>query len=343
MNSRLCRFRHPVLTHVQSITTNKKKKSLYPPSAILTTAAGPSPKILDGITDAARCSQHPQNTVNFFQPFFGAGPREPGWKVAIGTDKVQLEGSVETGQVEDEIDLEFRTRSDGVQYRMEYEREAGDTETEYDIRFRCYALVEYIPAASTSALNVSTSTVVKTVLFNDNWSHFVGVTTSDPMTFTTTWTGSAGLTVLARFHVAKVKLTDANNIILTPNGVKVDFEVHNFPYQDRTNQSQLPLVCTTASSVEIDTDDDDDDDDNEYNSFQFYTTKEAAVKVGLDWVPTDEADESTVAVHSSDLVALSASDRDLDEELDDDKEYRIYYSFTAKQPKHIVWDPQTAV
>eukprot|EP00808_Paulinella_micropora_P012129 g23307.t1 len=158
------------------------------------------------------------------------------------------------------------TRSDGVQYRLEYEREAGDTETEYDIRFRCHALVEYIPAASTSAFNASTSTVVKTVPFNDNWSNFVGVTTSDPMTFTT-WTGSASLNVLARFHVTQ-KLTDANNLTLTPNGVKVDYEVHNFPYQDGTNQSQLALVCTTASSVETDTDDSDDDD--EYNGFQFY-------------------------------------------------------------------------
>eukprot|EP00808_Paulinella_micropora_P004969 g36749.t1 len=35
MNSRSCRFRHPVLTHVHSITTNKKKKPFHQPQFLV--------------------------------------------------------------------------------------------------------------------------------------------------------------------------------------------------------------------------------------------------------------------------------------------------------------------
>jgi hypothetical protein len=126
-----------------------------------------------------------------------------------------------------------------------------------------------------------------------------------------------------------------NNAMLTPNSLKVDVKISNFPYTSETSSLALKTKIKTETETEV-----EEDTDEEGVGF---ASNEAQVKLGVvgesqgffSWAENATADGSEIDVLSSSLQEVAVDDEDHDE--------KLYFSFVAVNASDIVWDPKVGV
>ena len=144
------------------------------------------------------------------------------------------------------------------------------------------------------------------------------------------------------FKVAS-SLLELNNTVLTPNSMKLDVEINNFPYNATGSSLALKAKIETKFQQEI--------RDNTTEEQLGLKSNESEVFIGSEmdeaqgyysWAETALADNQTISVHNSPLVDISNEETDLNV-TEGERSFRTFFSFLANDSLNIFWDPTFAV
>jgi hypothetical protein len=269
-------------------------------------------------------------------------------KIEFDNNEVEIEAEVEkknattSTEREDKLKWQFKTRSEslpkgGMEFKFSYsvEQETATTESEAEITFRV-RVGKIIEFTNTTLYNKVSSAVVQEYAMTQ-WGDFTQTQNGGIYIFQATTTDGV-VSIIARISPTAVMDTDAT--ALSPDAVKVDIKVENFPYQSST--SKLCMVGQLKSKLEVeaeidddrrrlgetrrlDTDDDEDDFEIENPQLaQLRTSASEAIPVGrFDWKKTIKGDDKHYAVKTSQEQTTEAGDDDEPNE----KNYMMYWTF----------------
>ncbi|MHA2030092.1 MAG: hypothetical protein ACW99A_03370 [Candidatus Kariarchaeaceae archaeon] len=253
--------------------------------------------------------------------------------------KFEIESELKFGESKDEIEISFKVE-DEAEIEFEYKIEAGSTESElkYEIEFQ--KIIEYVDIGVVGNGYQKGEEVSEYDIEDVAWNPILYTTEVVDVTGANinviTAETSDGVLVLV-MKIAESLLDLENGVTLSPNSLKIDVEIHNFPYN--TTGSSLAIKSKLKSETEFKV---EDDTTEEGTGFAF---DESQVSIGLgffSWAETAVADGNVISVVSSTLEATTEEEQDEDK-LETEIEQKIFFSFNASDAKDIVWDPKVGV
>lgn len=82
------------------------------------------------------------------------------FKFTVQPEKIEVEVKLENGKQESKLKHKILATDSGVEFRVAYEQESGDTESELRLRVRLFELVEYIPDGTPGYQNEGVSNAI---------------------------------------------------------------------------------------------------------------------------------------------------------------------------------------
>jgi len=164
--------------------------------------------------------------------------------------------------------------------------------------------------------------------------------TGDDIIYTFTATTSDNIFSVI-FKISGSVLDLENNLTLTPNSVKIDVEIHDFPYTTTGSSLALWTYLNTKFKQEV--------RGETHEESEGFANHESEIQIGLpsdetqgffSWVETADADGKTIDVLNTPLEDRTSSEGGL---LPEEKSTRVYYSFLTTDAVDIVWDPKVGV
>ena len=215
-----------------------------------------------------------------------------------------------------------------LKIEYEFETETGVLETETQIRFRPQELIEFVDTDGNGKLS-SGEWRYNTTLKDDGWRDLMCVAPAVGATIKKYTCDAVHTTLDLTFRFTLTNVPIALNITGTtpvnPAVMKVDMLLHNFPYRV-SGPSRLALVTRATAKTTQEPRDDDSGSGTEEEVVAFG-------KVGVfAWVKKASNGNASVPIFSSPVV--------LKDNVGDEGEYDITFSFGADKPSHLVWDPQ---
>ncbi len=129
---------------------------------------------------------------------------------------------------------------------------------------------------------------------------------------------------------------------LTPNSLKIDIVIENFPYTATDSSLALESRLKTKFHKEVESDTDEE--------AAGFTSGESAVSFGesgfFSWADTADADGTTINVVTSTILELEDDDDEDEKEEGDEEtetEEKMFFSFVTKGAAKIYWDPRVGV
>jgi len=210
---------------------------------------------------------------------------------------------------------------------LHYSAQSGVNKTEMHFQFQLYQIVEF-PSSNPNIIYDITSKAISTWPSpnqHQKWTDWSGETEIIDGVILRKWTKSDGV-VTVRCSIAEAIIKNAN-MNVGPNHVKIDIEIHNYPYQ-QPNGTRLGLYSTVQSKTKVRS-----HDKGQHN---FIFNDETGLPSGmLAWVPEISIDNTSA---TAPVVALSYQDN---------ANWEIYYTFVTPQdqihPADIVWDPSVGL
>jgi len=129
------------------------------------------------------------------------------------------------------------------------------------------------------------------------------------------------------------------------NTVKIDIEIHNFPFLKETG-TRLGMLANVETEIEVESekDDDNDDDDNNDNddddasSLNIKPPSTTGAFGKFAWA--DEAEGNANKTYKVVAKAIRVPPEDDD---DNEAEFQLYFTFMTPRDEPIIWDPQVGV
>lgn len=249
-------------------------------------------------------------------------------------DKFKLQSELKVGESKDKIEVEFKVE-DKAEIKLKYKSESDALEAKFKYRVAFEKVVEYWDVDGTGFSN--TSVVLSEMKFKswDIINYEVQVVNGAELYVVTATTSDQVFSLVLRFAGSIINLDGA---LVTPNSVKIDVEIHDFPYTEKNSSLAVSAKIKTESELK-----NEDDSTEEVAGF---VQGESQIGIGalsegfFSWAETATADSVVVDVIASSREDSSDEDDDLDE---NETSQKLYFSFIAKNATDIVWDPKVGV
>lgn len=256
-------------------------------------------------------------------------------KPVYGDSKIQIESKMRSAAPSgeaDKLNFEFEA-SENLVLKMKYALGASKTEGEYKIKL--FGIHEYNTTTAADGSYVDkVSKVVSTYVFK-SWNK-IGCSNTKVDTNTTLF----NCTITSKDNVVSANVFFTDSVInanskagfpMKPTSIKFTVTINNFPYKGLG--SSLALIAKMVS--ERNTNEKSDSDERKNG---FVKTAEKQVDIGSEayfsWATSALADGVSVAVVNTKVEKLNST------EAAEPNENRMFFSFIAKTPKSIVWDPK---
>lgn len=162
--------------------------------------------------------------------------------------QAQIQSQLKVGGVQNQFQFQLEAK-DQVQFSFHYAAESSSAHTEVSLKFEIKNLIEFVDN-TTNPSNVlngydSNDTVVQKINFeNLNWNMTYAKNTVQGQTvYNLVVSATQGTMVVSYSFFLTTGFVNQSNYMLTPNAVKFNVDIKNFPYKD--NKSLL------ASEVQI--------------------------------------------------------------------------------------------
>ncbi|PWI49383.1 hypothetical protein CEE45_02280 [Candidatus Heimdallarchaeota archaeon B3_Heim] len=179
-------------------------------------------------------------------------------EIEVEDYSVQIKTQLKLGENKDEIKVKF-TVDDNPKFKLEYESEVGDTETELDFTIKFKSITEYLDIDSNGVYNKSVDEELQVLKFEDM--EFLPIEYSTSTVSNTTVhlfkSSSVDGMFTLQFYVAG-EFTPVNGSLVAPTEVKIDIGIHDFPYLNES--SRLALYTKLESEAEYEHDSDTEDE-----------------------------------------------------------------------------------
>ncbi|MFX1359514.1 MAG: hypothetical protein ACFE8T_04120 [Promethearchaeota archaeon] len=254
-------------------------------------------------------------------------------EVEIYPGQIAIESTLRQGTQKDEIELEVKYGSEGLEIGISYESEyTSDNETEFEIEFEAgfRKLIEFVDLNGNGIYDPSTDNTIQEVsldsfqpaiyttsnISDDTTLHYILINSTDGVF-------AAHIFLVEEFAVV-------NGTLIRPTSLKVDIEITNFNYLNLG--SQLALYVKLESSSEYETEDDTEDEK------EGYASNESGVKTEINnykgvftWKENATIDGISKKVLSS---AIEVDD-------DDENEQKLYLNYPRGD--YIYHDPAMSI
>ncbi|MFQ5980425.1 MAG: hypothetical protein ACE5OZ_19995 [Candidatus Heimdallarchaeota archaeon] len=162
-------------------------------------------------------------------------------------NEVKIESELETGDQKDKFVVEFK-REDEPSIKFDYKSKSEGIETELSLKVEFLSLVEFSDSNGNRYLDIndteySTYSFTKDLFSDLKW---LKSTTDDNESLYKIWTQTTDGVFLIRLYVVSGFGT-INGSTITPTEVKIDIEIHNYPF---ANNGSLALRLELKTEVE---------------------------------------------------------------------------------------------
>lgn len=261
-------------------------------------------------------------------------------KIEREADKVKIESELKTGESKDKIEFEFKS-DDSIEFQLKYKTESDSAEIEMKFKVKFKSIVEYLENGTTTGYQKGEE-VFKYKLedqdFDDITYEMVTVDTVDTHIFSVS-TSDGVFTAIIKISGS---LALDGETTLTPNSLKIDIVIENFPYTAADSSLALESRLKTKFHKEVESDTDEE--------AAGFTSGESAVSFGesgfFSWADTADADGTTIDVVTSTIIKLEDDDDEDEHEEGDEEtetEEKMFFSFVTKGAAKIYWDPRVGV
>ncbi|MHA2276412.1 MAG: hypothetical protein ACXAC2_11615, partial [Candidatus Kariarchaeaceae archaeon] len=236
------------------------------------------------------------------------------------SDSFKIESEFKIGENKDQIQIEFDVE-DEAEIEFEYKIEAGSVESELEFEVEFQEIIEYVDLGSVGDGYQDGEEVFEYDIEDVDWK---------PINYTTEVVDGANINVIRAetndsvfvliMRVAESLLDLESGVTLAPNTLKIDIEIHNFPYTQ--TGSSLAIKSKLKSETEFKV---EDDTIEEGSGFAF---DESQVAIGFgffSWAESALADGTEISVVSSALEATTEEEQD-DDKLETEVEQKMFFS-----------------
>ncbi|KKM18626.1 hypothetical protein LCGC14_1663790 [marine sediment metagenome] len=249
----------------------------------------------------------------------------------ISDNEIQIESHLRNGENIDEIQIKIKLESEGLSIEVSYEEEydsGSESELEFDVEF--HEIIEYLDSNDNGVYDSEVDSELQTIPFDefypidyssskisgDSDLHYFRVETKDGIF-------KAHIYFLEEFSIV-------NNSLITPNQIKINFEITNFPYLN--GNSQLALYAKLESELEFEEEDDTEDEENGFaeNEQGLITTINQYTGI-FTW-----QENATIDGISKKVLVSSIETDDHDED-----EQKIFFNYLHGE--HIFHDPKVGI
>ncbi len=248
-------------------------------------------------------------------------------------DKVQIKSELKNGENKDKIEFELK-QDDGVEFKLKYSTETASNETEMKFKVKFRSIVEY--SENNSVVGYQDAEFVSMYKLKDQSFEPIAYTTGTNLHIFTLTTTDGVFTIIAKISGS---ISEDGNATLTPNSIKFDVILNNFPY----TQSDSSLALETRLKTEFERKIDADTDEEEAG----FGSDETQVGFGttgfFSWANTADADGTTVEVVTSSIMDLDDDDEKEHDLEEGETTEKLWFSFIATNATKIFWDPKVGV
>jgi hypothetical protein len=183
-------------------------------------------------------------------------------EIEFSDNEVYIESSLESDGISNEFDVKIEVRDEGIMIKFEFEVDNETLETEIEYKILVSEIIEFIDTSADGFYNDSIDQEVQvlkldefklinytTEVISNDTVHIFSIETVDEVF-------SATVYVTTEFTIV-------NDVIVSPNQLKIDFGIHNFNYTEP--DSVLALKVKLESEMDVDYENDDETEDEEYN------------------------------------------------------------------------------
>ncbi len=235
-------------------------------------------------------------------------------EIDISDNEIQVESHLRSGDKIDNIQLKVQYESEGLSIQVSYEKEynsGSETELQFGVKFP--EIIEYIDNDDNGVYNSDIDSTIQILILDEfypvNYSLSKISGDSDLLYFrieTKDGVFKAHIYFIEEFAIV-------NNSLITPNQIKINIEIVNFPYLN--GNSRLALYAKLESEFEFEEDEETEDEENGYaeneqglitniNEYTgIFTWEENATidgiskKVRVSSIETDENDEGEQKIY----------------------------------------------
>ncbi|MFX1281641.1 MAG: hypothetical protein ACFFA3_19985 [Promethearchaeota archaeon] len=254
-------------------------------------------------------------------------------QIEIDTGQIEIQSKLRQGSTINEIEMQVKYDSDGVEIEVSYESEyTSENETEFEIEFSVTfrKLIEFVDQNANGIYEPSIDTTIKEVELNSF--HPVEYSTSTISGDTTLhylFINSTDGVFAAHVFVVE-EFTIVNETLVTPTAAKVDIEINNFNYTNLN--SQLALYVKLESEAEYETEEKTEDESDGYASHESGVAVKNNANLGyFTWNENATIDGVSKEVLSSTI------------EVDDDDEFEQKVYLNYPRGNQIYHDPKIGI
>ena len=252
-------------------------------------------------------------------------------EIDISDNEIQIESHLRSGDNIDSIQLKIQYESEGLSIQVSYQKEynsESETELEFGVKFP--EIIEYIDNDDDGVYNSDIDSTIQILLLDQfylvNYSlskisgdsdlHYFRIETKDGVF-------KAHIYFIEEFAIV-------NNSLITPNQIKINIEIVNFPYLN--GNSRLALYAKLESEFEFKEEEETEDEENGYaeNEQGLITTINQHTGI-FTW------DENATIDGISKKVRVGSVETDENDEGDQ----KIYFNYL--NGNHIFHDPKIGI
>ncbi|MHA2364192.1 MAG: hypothetical protein ACXAC7_09560 [Candidatus Hodarchaeales archaeon] len=258
-------------------------------------------------------------------------------------DKIQIESVLKTGENKDKIKFEIKAEGDKIEVVLKYKSESETQEFSFKYRVEFKKIIEYVDEGVFGNGYQSGEDVSDYKIGQSGWNPFSY--TEDTSTVVNesihVFTASTNDGVFSLTFKIAGSILDLGNATLTPNSIKIDVGLSDFPYT--VNDSSLTIKTKVETEYEQELKDESTEEGTGFSD------NETEIKIGsltdetqgfFSWANTAIADGKIIEVISAPLVDTSEEEDDLEE---GEMSFQTFFSFNTTNAQNIVWDPKVGV
>ncbi|MHA2250176.1 MAG: hypothetical protein ACXAD7_07430 [Candidatus Kariarchaeaceae archaeon] len=260
-------------------------------------------------------------------------------EVQVEKDKLEIKSELKVGETKDKFEIKFDPEGD-PEIELVYKTESDATETAMKYRVEFESLYEYLENSSLD-LGYQESEQVSEYKFEDqDWNDLSQnlelINGEEIYTFTASTADGVFQLVM---KISAAIFTLENNATLTPNSLKIDVEINNFPYTQEGTSLALETKIKTKSEFKAESETDEEDIGFASNESQIGLSANGT-KGFFSWAEIALSDGLEIDVLASSLVDEVEEDDDLSES---ESSKKMYFSFISTNATNIIWDPKVGV
>ena len=246
----------------------------------------------------------------------------------------KLESEAKAGDQKDEIEIELKAGGDDeLEFELEYFTRTGNVETSLEFEFEFERLIEYKENGTELGYQEGEE-VSEMEIGKQGWKNLVYQTVNQTEVIIAE-TSDGVFSMVIRYSASIIK---ERNFTLTPNSLKIDVIITDFPYTQAGTSLAIESKIETSAQKEI--------KESTFEEENGFSEREKEVKLiageyagYFSWAEFAIADGKEINVTSSSI-------QDDDEETDlepGQTSSKLYFSFIVADAKKIVWDPKLGV